>query len=157
MDDEPLTCRSFGFARRYPLVVGKLSGWTPWWGPATPTQYGVGVGVALLLLSSRRLWAHLPGALNLLVGIGLPFGLAWAVRSARFEHRTPARALLGLLSYLAVPRTGRLHGRRAPTPRPRRLHGSWIFVAALPAGRRNEAPAAVPASQPLAAAAAEEG
>src|SRR5687767_1204666 len=95
-DVTPIVCRSFTYARRHPLVIGKLSGWTPWWGPATPAQYCVGAGVAMLLLTTRRIWAHLPGALDLVVLIGLPFGLAWAARSARFEHRNPARALLGL-------------------------------------------------------------
>src|SRR5918911_672861 len=91
---EPIVCRSYTHGRRYPLVIGKLSGWTPWWGLAT-----------------RRLWGHLPGAGNLVVLLTVPFLLAWSVRAARFEGRTPARALLGLLTYASVPRGGRVRGR----------------------------------------------
>src|ERR671931_1387672 len=98
---EPIVCRSYTFARRYPLVIGKISGWAPLWGPATPTQYAVGIGGVLLMLWSRRFWGpFLPGPIGLIAIVGVPLGLAWAVRSARFEHRAPARALLGLLTLL---------------------------------------------------------
>jgi hypothetical protein len=139
-DVEPIICRSFTYARRHPLVIGKISGWAPWWGPATPTQYGVGVATALLLLWTKRFWAHLPGALDLGIAIGLPFLLAWTVRSARFEHRNPARALLGLLTLLTMPPGGRLHGRSVRRPRPVHLGGTRIFVSEL---AHREAPAAV--------------
>jgi hypothetical protein len=135
---EPIVCRSYTFARRYPLVIGKISGWAPLWGPATPTQYAIGVGGALLLLWTMRFWGHLPGPANLLVIVGMPFGLAWAVRAARFEHRAPARALLGLLTLLTTPPKGRVNGRAYFEPRPHPLRGSRIFVTELPppGGRR---------------------
>jgi hypothetical protein len=133
---QPIVCRSYTFARRYPLVIGKIGGWAPLWGPATPTQYGVGVGAAVLLLWTMRFWGHLPGPLNLFVVVGVPFGLAWAVRSARFEHRAPARALLGLLTLLASPPKGRVNGRSYFEPRPRPLQGNRIFVRELPVRRR---------------------
>lgn len=135
---EPIVCRSYTFARRYPLVIGKIAGWAPLWGPATPTQYAVAVGSALLLLWTRGLWGRvLPGPVGLFVVVGVPFGLAWAMRAARFEHRAPARALLGLLTLVTTPPRGRVNGRAYFEPRPRPLRGNRIFVAELPApGRR---------------------
>ncbi len=130
---EPILCRSYTFARRYPLVIGKIGGWAPLWGPATPTQYGLGVGSALLLLWTRKYWAHLLGPLNLVVAVGVPFGLAWAVRAARFEHRAPARALLGFAMLLTTPPKGRINGRPYFEPRPNPLRGNRIFIAELPA------------------------
>ena len=135
---EPIVCRSYTFARRYPLVIGKISGWAPLWGPATPTQYGVGVGSALLLLWTMRFWGHLPGPGNLFVVVGVPFGLAWAVRAARFEHRAPTRALLGLLTLLTTPPKGRVNGRAYFEPRPHPLRGTRIFVSELPAPCRHQ-------------------
>jgi hypothetical protein len=132
---EPIVCRSYTFARRYPLVIGKIAGWAPLWGPATPAQYGVGVGSALLLLWTMRFWGHLPGPANLLVVIAVPFGLAWALRAARFEHRAPLRALVGLVTLLTTPPKGRVNGRAYFEPRPRPLRGTRIFVSELPARR----------------------
>jgi hypothetical protein len=134
---EPIVCRSYTFARRYPLVIGKIGGWAPLWGPATPTQYGVGVGSALLLMWTMRYWGHLPGPANLFVIVGVPFGLAWAVRAARFEHRAPARALVGLLTLLTTPRRGHLNGRAYSEPRPHPLRGTRVFVTELPGPRRH--------------------
>jgi hypothetical protein len=131
---DPIVCRSYTFARRYPLVIGKISGWAPFWGPATPTQYAVAVGSALLLLWTRQYWARfLPGPLSVLIIVAVPFGLAWAVRSARFEHRAPMRALLGLATVLMTPPKGRVNGRAYFEPRPRPLRGNRIFVTELPA------------------------
>ena len=138
---EPIVCRSYTHGRRYPLVIGKLSGWTPWWGPATPAQYGVGVGSLLALLATRRLWGHLPGVGNLVVLLTVPFLLAWSVRAARFEGRTPARALLGLLTYASVPRGGRLRGRPFTEPKLHRVDGGRLFVVELPPGALGQAPA----------------
>jgi len=130
---EPIVCYSYTFARRYPLVIGKIGGWAPLWGPATPTQYGVAVGSAIALLWTRQYWGILPGPLNLLIIVGIPFALAWAVRSARFEHRAPMRALAGLVTLFTAPPKGRVNGRAYFEPRPDPLRGNRIFVAELPA------------------------
>ncbi len=129
---EPIVCHSYTFARRYPLVIGKIGGWAPLWGPATPTQYGIGVGSAVLLLWTKHYWGFLPGPMNLLIVVGVPFGLAWAVRSARFEHRAPMRALAGLVTLFTTPPKGKVNGRAYFEPRPAPLRGNQIFVAELP-------------------------
>lgn len=125
---EPLRCRSYTFARRYPLVIGKIGGWHPWWGPMTITQYAVLVGAAVALLQTRSLWAHLPGPTNLLVGLVVPFALAWLVRHARVEGRSPLRAAVGALGYFVAPRHGTCGGRPARRPRARRLTGGTVPV-----------------------------
>jgi hypothetical protein len=133
---EPIVCRSYTFARRYPLVIGKISGWAPFWGPATPTQYAIGVGGALLMIWGRRFWGpFLPGPIGLFAIIGVPLALAWAVRSARFEHRAPLRALLGLLTLVTTPPRGRVNGHAYFEPRTHPLGGTRIFVSELPARR----------------------
>jgi hypothetical protein len=137
-DAAPISCRSYTFARRYPLVIGKIAGWTPWWGPATPAQYVIAIATGLTLLATKGIWAHL-GPLNLLVIIGLPFGLAWYVRSARIEHRSPERAMLGFLTLLSVPPMGTRDGRPARDPRPARARGCRVWVAALPPAGRDDA------------------
>lgn len=116
--DETLVGRSYTRARRYPLVIGKLpnGGRIPG-GPYTLTQLGVMVGAFLLLVGTRGLWAHF-GLVNLVLLVGVPYGLAWGVRHARVEGRDPARAALGLLVLYSQPRTGRLAGNPIRRVRP---------------------------------------
>ncbi|MEX2621570.1 MAG: hypothetical protein WD250_15240 [Egibacteraceae bacterium] len=128
-EPERLRCRSYTFARRYPLVIGKIGGWYPWWGPMTVTQYAVLVVTAVLLLQTRAVWAHMPGPVNLVVGPVVPLALAWLVRHARVEGRSPVRAAVGGLTYLAAPRRGVCHGRAVTTPRPQCPRGAAVPVS----------------------------
>jgi hypothetical protein len=132
--DGTITCGSYTHARRFPKVIGKLSGWTPWWGPWTITQYGVLVGGFLVLKITGPLWARFSGPVNAVLLIGVPFGLAWYARSAKVEGRSPLRAAIGLAALLVVPPTGRRQGRPVRQPGlARRLRGGWVFVRELPA------------------------
>ncbi len=130
--DDSVACRSYTHARRHPLVIGKIQGYTlpsPW----TPAQLGVLVASFLVLLWTRPVWAHLGGFLNLLVLLGVPIALMWCVRHLRMEGRSPARMAMGALSYVARPRGGSLHGRAHRQPRVCRLGDRRLFVD--PGGR----------------------
>lgn len=129
---EAVRCRSYTFARRYPLVIGKIGGWHPWWGPASIPQYAVGVGSLLALMQTRTLWAHFSGPVNLLVTVAVPLLLAWSVRRLRIEGRPPLRSLIGLASYWLAPRHGTVHGRPRRAPRPARVSAVAVCVRALP-------------------------
>ncbi|WP_406451553.1 conjugal transfer protein [Streptomyces sp. NBC_00876] len=109
--EKALIGRSYTRARKHPLVVGKLPGGgrLPG-GPYTITQIVTMVGVFVLLLGLRDLWAVF-GLGNALVMIIVPWGLAWLMRYARMDGRDPARALLGLITYGTTPPGGRLAGR----------------------------------------------
>jgi hypothetical protein len=130
-----LSCRTYTHARKHPMVIGKIAGWSP--PPVTPTQLGVGVVSFLLLLYTRPLWAHLSWAGNILVQGGLPISLMWATRQLRIEGRPPLRALLGFASYLFSPRGGTLRGRPYREPRPLVLRPRGVFVVETPATRAN--------------------
>lgn len=126
-----LACRSYTHARRYPWIIGKVGGWQ------LPTQLTVAQLAAwgtsmFVLVQTRRLWAHLPRMLNLLVEMALPVGAAWAARHVRMEGRPPLRALAGLLSYLLMPRTGRVQGRAYRGPRPRRVSARLLVARSAP-------------------------
>lgn len=110
-DERALIGRSYTRARKHPLVIGKLPGGgrIPG-GPYTITQIVTMVGVFVLLLALRDLWAFF-GLGNALVMIVLPWGLAWTMRYARMDGRDPARALLGLITYGTSPPGGKLAGR----------------------------------------------
>lgn len=126
---EVITCRSYTRARRHPLVIGKIGGWTlPT--PITPAQLGVLAGSFLVLLWTRTLWAHLGGIGNLVIQGIVPLTLAWAVRHFRIEGRPPLRAALGLATYLGSPREGVLRGRAFREARPARIRGNRFFAAA---------------------------
>ncbi len=105
-----LTCRTYTHARRFPLVIGKIGGYAlPT--PLTPAQVVVLIGVTTAEISTRHLWAHLPGGLDLIAAMILPVALAWAVRHATVEGRTPLRYALGVMTYLTRPRRGLRGGR----------------------------------------------
>jgi hypothetical protein len=110
--------RNYTRARRQPQVIGKIGGWYPIWGVASVTQYIVGGGAFVLLLTTTWLWAHLGSVGNLLVFIGVPFGLAWTVRRAKVDGRGPIAAIAGLVSHLNA-RNGTLIAATNPTPPPR--------------------------------------
>lgn len=124
---ETLDCRSYTRARRHPLVIGKIGGWTlPT--PITPTQLLVLLGTFLTLLWTRSIWAHLGGIGNLVVQGLVPLLLAWVVRHMRVEGRPPLRALAGLAAYLSAPRGGVLRGRPFRDRPSVRLRGPRFFA-----------------------------
>lgn len=126
--DGHVVCRVYTRARRHPNVIGVIGGWTlPW--PLTPTQLGVLLGSFALLLSTRQLWAFLPGSFNTMIVGGGPIFLCWAVRHLRMEGRSPVRMAAGAASYLVRPRQGTLHGKAYRISRCCRFGGS-IFVGA---------------------------
>lgn len=129
---ETVACRSYTYARRYPLVIGKIGGWYPWWGPASIPQYAVGVATLLVVVQTRGLWAQFSGPVNLLVAVALPLLLAWSVRRLRIERRPPLRSLAGLASCWLAPRHGTVHGRPHHPPRPARIRGVAPYVGELP-------------------------
>ena len=112
-----LHCRTYTHARRFPLVIGKVGGYAlPT--PLTPAQVVVLLGTTALLLSTRGVWARLPGPTDLVVAMAVPPVLAWAVRHARVEGRSPVRAAAGWLTYLLRPRRGLRGGRPVGAERP---------------------------------------
>jgi len=127
-----LTGRCYTHARRFPLVIGKLQGFSLPGGPYTITQVGMFIGALLVLILTRGLWARFPGVINLVIMVGLPYGLAWAARHARVEGRDPFRAALGLLTYFPAARSGRLHGHAYRSPRPAHMTGRLFVSHFLP-------------------------
>lgn len=124
---ESIDCRSYTRARRHPLVIGKIGGWTlPT--PISPTQLLLLLGTFLALLWTRALWAHLGGVGNLLVQGFLPVLFAWMVRHLRVEGRPPLRALAGLVGFITAPRGGVLRGRSLRNRPTVRLQGGRFFI-----------------------------
>lgn len=109
--EEELIGRSYTRARKHPLVIGKLpgAGRLPG-GPYTITQVMTMVISFGLLVMTRDLWAYF-GAMNFVLMVLVPWGLAWVLRYARLDGRDPARAVRSLLIYSSTPAQGRLAGK----------------------------------------------
>lgn len=106
-----IRCGSYTHARRFPLVIGRIGGWSlPT--PLTPLQAAVLLGLAMLELATARWWAVLPGAADLVVAMLLPALAAWAVRHPMVEGRRPSAVARGALTYLLRPRCGTRPGGR---------------------------------------------
>lgn len=117
--EEELIGHSYTRARRHPLVVGKLpgAGRLPG-GPYTITQIMTMVISFGLLVLTKDLWAHF-GAMNFVLMVLVPWGLAWVLRYARLDGRDPARAVRSLFIYSSTPVQGRLAGKPQRAARPR--------------------------------------
>lgn len=127
---EPMVCRFYTHGRRHPIVIGNIQGLRiP---PVTPAQLGIGVATLVVLAMTRMLWARFGGIVNGFLLVGLPLGLAWAVRAVRVEGRAPWRAGLGWLYLLAAPKQGTSLGRRDRPMRPQRYRGR-VWIAELDA------------------------
>lgn len=138
MDDRSegrVACATYTHARRHPMVLGKIGDWTPPF-QLTMAQVGVLLGVLFVETQTWRLWGtRLPPVVAVAVFIGVPAGLAWAVRRARIEGRSLHRAVAGWLAFLARPRTGRVAGRPYRPARPAPLAQHRAYVATGPGGR----------------------
>ncbi|WDN56223.1 hypothetical protein [Streptomyces clavuligerus] len=150
--EEELIGHSYTRARKHPLVIGKLpgAGRLPG-GPYTITQVMTMVISFGLLVMTKDLWAAHFGALNFLLMVLIPWGLAWVLRYARLDGRDPARAVRSLLIYSSTPAQGRLAGKPQRVARPR-LATATCTVRVRSAER--PAPAAAPAPAPVARRAA---
>jgi len=125
MPPEPpssIVCATYTHARRHPMVLGRIAGWTPPF-QLTVAQIAVLLSTFLALVWSWDLWAPLvPDTLAMLSVAALPTALAWAVRRVRVEGRSLPRAALGWLQLLARPRGGTVRGKPHRPPRAGRAH-----------------------------------
>lgn len=128
-EERRLTCATYTHARRHPMVLGKIGDWTP---PVQITFPQLGVIFAALWVEylTWRLWAaRLPVVVAIVIFIGLPCALAWAVRKARIEGRSLVRAALGWLTYLVGAGRGRVGGRLYRAERSTSLDHARVYVA----------------------------
>ncbi|GGT28039.1 hypothetical protein GCM10010271_35040 [Streptomyces kurssanovii] len=145
--EEELIGHSYTRARKHPLVIGKLpgAGRLPG-GPYTITQVMTMVISFGLLVLTRDLWAHF-GAMNFVLMVLVPWGLAWVLRYARLDGRDPARAVRSLFTYSSTPAQGRLAGKPQRVARPR-LASITCTVRVRSAERPASAAAQAPATKP---------
>lgn len=135
-------CASYTHARRHPMVLGRIAGWTPPF-QLSLTQIGVLLVSFFAMVKTWWLWADpLPGSIALVIGAGVPIGSAWAVRRVRVEGRSLPRAALGWIALWCTPPKGALRGRPYRDRRAVALAPVRINVAAEPPGARGSAMAA---------------
>lgn len=128
--DDVISCATYTHARRHPMVIGQIGGWTP------PFQLSVAqVGVLLVsILAMTQLWrtwgSFLPSWLAVVLVVGVPAALTWSVRKARIEGRSLARTAIGWLAFLGRSRLGKVGGRAYQrSGRAVALGGARVFVA----------------------------
>lgn len=119
-----LVGRCYTKARRHPVMVGKWpGGGRIWGGPYTVPQVIVLVVSFLLLILARPLWAHF-GWVDVLIALGVPFGLSLLVRHVHIDGRNPLAVAASAFGMLATPRGGRMDGR------PLRSRGRRLLIGA---------------------------
>jgi hypothetical protein len=126
---EWIGCATYTHARRHPMVLGNIGGWTPPF-QLTVTQLVVLVVTYGIEMQTWRWWGELlPRRLAMVVALVLPCILAWIVRRTRVEGRSLPRLARGWLALLAAPRRGRVGGRPIRPLRPSAPLRAGIYVA----------------------------
>ena len=130
-DEQPhqLNCATYTHARRHPMVIGQIGGWTPPFQLTMPQVAVLLVGLLIEVKTWQWWLGYLPSAMAVVVALVLPVLLAWVVRRARFEGRSIGRAALGWLNLLSVPRGGQVRGRPNNPARAVALGRHSVFVA----------------------------
>ena len=83
--DHQIICATYTHARRHPMVLGNIGGWTPPF-QLTLVQVGVLIGAYVIEMQTWRWWgAKLPMTLAAIIAIGVPCLLAWVVRRTRMS------------------------------------------------------------------------
>lgn len=122
-----IACASYTHARRHPMVLGRIAGWTPPF-QLSITQICVLFTSVGVMARTWALWAPvLPDTVALLIAAGVPVALTWSVRRVRVEGRSLPRTLVGWLSLWSSPTCGVVRGRPCRDPRP----ASWAPVRVL--------------------------
>ncbi|TFE25059.1 hypothetical protein E0F15_20600 [Frankia sp. B2] len=131
--EERLTFRNYAKAHRHGTVIGQLPGGQSIpFGPYSLTQVGLFVGGVVTLYLTREVWMRFGATFDILMLIGVPFGLAMAERFVRPEGRSPLRSVVSLVGYALAPRAGRRHGRARPAvSRPTPCPPRRIFIRDL--------------------------
>lgn len=128
--DEHIMCATYTHARRHPMVLGSIGGWTP---PFQLTVAQIVVLVVSFLVEQQtwRWWGHmLPRLIAAPLVVAVPCLLAWVVRRTRIEGRSLARFALGWLAHAVAPSGGRVRGRSYRPAWPSAPFSHRIYVAA---------------------------
>lgn len=125
---ERISCATYTHARRHPMVLGQIGGWTSPV-PLTPAQIVVLLVTVGIVAQTWRLWGDvLPPALSVIVAVGLPCGATWAVRKGRVEGRSLVRTVAGYMSLVTRLGKGQVGGRPYHPSRPPQLARWRVFV-----------------------------
>lgn len=135
-DDEvqQVTCATYTHARRHPMVIGQIGGWTP---PFQLSLHQIAVLMVVLWFEYQTwgLWlGHLPVAVSMTLAVTLPCVLAWAVRRARIEGRSLFKTVLGWITLLSGPKGGKVGGISNRPANAAPLGRDAVYV--IPGGRR---------------------
>jgi len=127
---ERIACATYTHARRHPMVLGQIGGWTPPF-QLTPAQIVVLIVSVVIETQTWRFWGpHIPAALGVAVALGLPAFAAWAVRRGRVEGRSLARTVAGYLTLFTRPVRSQVGGKPYRPQRRPVLTSTRIFVGA---------------------------
>ncbi|MFJ8848400.1 hypothetical protein ACIRFF_36565 [Streptomyces cyaneofuscatus] len=150
--DEGLVGYCYTKGRKFPLMLVKWPGGRGriWGGPYTLPQAGVLLAVFGGLLLTSGLWAHY-GLVNLVIVLGVPYGVSLLVRHVQVEGRSPLSVAASAVALVCKTSGGRTGGRpvRAPRGAARQVIGVCT-VTLDPLARdtaEREAPSATPAER----------
>jgi hypothetical protein len=125
-----ISCATYTHARRHPMVLGQIGGWTPPF-QLSPAQIVVLIVSVVVETQTWRFWGpRLPGFVGVAIGLGVPAFAAWGVRRGRVEGRSLARTAAGYLTLFTRPVKSQIGGKPYRAERRPLLTSTRVFVAA---------------------------
>jgi hypothetical protein len=124
---ERIACATYTHARRHPMVLGQIGGWTPPF-QLTPAQIGALLVCVLLEAQTWRIWGQLPPIMSVALAVAFPVAVTWGVRKGRVEGRSLVRAAAGYLTLLSRYGVGQVGGRAYRPARRSLLAAPRVFV-----------------------------
>lgn len=131
--DSPEVVRWYTRARRFPQLIGKTpTGGSIWGGPYTFTQVGVGVGAIVIGVQTTWLWGHFGLLGNVVILLGVAYGLVVLVGKLPIGSRNPLSMAAGALKAFSAPAQGNLGGVPLRIRRPHHARSRLIITTNTP-------------------------
>ena len=130
---DPEVVRWYTRARRFPQLIGKTpTGGSLWGGPYTFTQVGVFAGVIVVASQTAWLWGHFGTLGNLILPLGVAYGLTVLAGKLPIASRNPLSMAVGVLKAFTAPAQGNLGGAPLRVRRPRRVRSRLVITNDAP-------------------------
>jgi hypothetical protein len=146
-DDDTNIGRLYTRSRRFPKFIGKLLDGTKIpLGPYTLTQ-GVLFGIALVIaVTTKGMWGSGQNLLDLVVAVGVSWGLAWAAGFIPITRRNLLSVLTGVINAYSRPVDGTYRGRGFKARKPSFAAGK-AHVISTPASAELDQVSAAPLAE----------
>lgn len=130
---DPDVVKWYTRARKFPQLIGRTpDGARIWGGPYTITQAVGAGGVLFVGLNTMGLWAGFGFVGNLVVLLGVAYGVVIILGRIPVGSRNPISVMAGAVRASGAPQYGRIGGKQIRLRRPHRLRHQVLVCLDVP-------------------------